>query len=65
MSDGKGTVAITLKKSDSLVLFDSAGNEIAAIFTNDRQLGKTMLVVVADRSIKIGRQKREPTEGTL
>ena len=62
MSDQKGTVAVTLKKSDVLVLLDAQGNEIASIFSNEKQLGKTMLVVIADRSIKIGRQKREVSE---
>ncbi len=55
----KGTMAVTLKKSECLVLFDKDGNRVASIISNDKQAGKSLLVVTADRSVRIKREKRE------
>jgi hypothetical protein len=52
-------MAVTLKKSECLVLFDKDGNRVASIISNDKQAGKSLLVVTADRSVRIKREKRE------
>jgi len=56
-----GVVAITLKRGEAAVLTDKDGTRIAAIMANDRTIGKTQLVLCADRSIRVKREKGHGT----
>jgi len=57
-----GVVAITLKRGEAAVLTDKDGTRIAAIMANDKAIGKTQLVLCADRSIRVKREKGHGNE---
>lgn len=62
MSSNIGTVAVSLKRMEAIILRDSEGEVIAEILPNSKNTGKTHIVVRADRAINISRQRMEPTE---
>lgn len=57
-----GVVAITLKRGEAAVLTDKDGTRIAAIMANESMTGKTQLVLCADRSIRVKREKGHGNE---